>query len=162
VNYQLTDLLLQGELSDKHPIIGFVLLGMLLLQGPLGYIHHTAYKRSSQRTIWSHIHLWLGRIAIPLGIINGGFGFELAGDIGTKAMIAYCVVAAVIYVVYLTVAIFGEVRRKRGPSGKEARTQSSMTDSPVEGRGAAAANTRSWPEENEGGNGVMHETPVYR
>jgi hypothetical protein len=138
-------------LSDKHPIIGLVLLAFLLLQGPLGYVHHAAYKRYSRRTIWSHLHLWLGRLAITLGIINGGFGFELAGDTGSKAMIAYCVVAAVIFVVYVAVAIFGELRRKKGPDGNDARKQLDMTNSPDEGRSAGFSHTQSMHQRDENG-----------
>jgi hypothetical protein len=30
------------------------------------------FKKTRARQIWSHLHIWNGRVAVTLGIINGG------------------------------------------------------------------------------------------
>lgn len=77
-------------------------------------MHHIMYKKYQGRTAWSHMHLWLGRIAITLGIINGGLGFQLADRLrmGSKpGMIAYSVVAGVVWLTWVAASIMGEKRR---------------------------------------------------
>jgi len=56
----------------------------------MGLIHHGFFKKphlnrrvglSTQklgRTVWGCTHMWIGKILITLGIINGGFGIRLA------------------------------------------------------------------------------------
>ncbi|KAF2995225.1 hypothetical protein E8E13_002247 [Curvularia kusanoi] len=69
-----------GLFDRYHPIIGLVLFAMLFFQPIMGYVHHLKFKRYKRRTIWSYEHLWVGRIAITLGMINGGLGLLLAYD----------------------------------------------------------------------------------
>ena len=45
-----------------------------------------------RRQIWSWLHLLTGRLAIPLGIVNGGLGLKLAGA-STGLKTAYAIVA---------------------------------------------------------------------
>lgn len=59
----------------------------------------------------------MGRIVITLGIINGGFGLELS-DNTTKGKIGYSVVAAIVWLVWMSVAVFKEVKRGSGESGE--------------------------------------------
>jgi len=47
-----------------------------------------------------------------LGIINGGLGLQLAAEV-RSLVIAYSVIAAVIFVAYIASAVFGETKRKR-------------------------------------------------
>jgi hypothetical protein len=101
-----------GELQNKHPIIGLFLFALLLFQAPAGWMHHVGYKKYGGRTFWSHIHLWIGRVAITLGIINAGFGFILSGTKGSGP-IAYAVVAAIIWVAYVLAVLYGERQRSR-------------------------------------------------
>ena len=61
-------------LNDAHPIIGIVLFALLAFQPMLRFLHHAFFKRHNARTIWSYGHIWFGRIAIILGIVNGGLG----------------------------------------------------------------------------------------
>lgn len=61
----------------------------------------------------SFAHVWLGRVILTLGIINGGLGFMLADNTRTGP-IAYGVIAAIFFAVYVYAIIVGEKRRKRG------------------------------------------------
>ncbi|KAK7907995.1 hypothetical protein PG985_015298, partial [Apiospora marii] len=101
--------------ANTHPIIGLVVLGVLFFQPLLGWLHHVRLGKTGRRTAWSHLHLWLGRGAIILGIINGGFGLELA-NASDSAITAYSVVAAIICLVWLLSALVFEYRRWRASS----------------------------------------------
>jgi hypothetical protein len=107
-------------LNDAHPIIGIVLFALLAFQPLLGYLHHVYFKRYNKRTIWSYGHIWFGRIAIILGIVNGGLGLQLAKKTrflapSEGAVIGYSVVAGFFGLAYILAVIFGE--RKRARSG---------------------------------------------
>ena len=106
-------------LNDAHPIIGIVLFALLAFQPMLGFLHHVFFKRHNARTIWSYGHIWFGRIAIILGIVNGGLGLGLAKRTGhmvpsQSVVIGYSVVAGFFGLAYILSAIYGE--RKRGQS----------------------------------------------
>jgi hypothetical protein len=107
-----------------HPIIGIIVFVLLFFQPILGFIHHVQFKKYSRRTVWSYGHLWLGRIVITLGIINGGLGMLLASDAPAflnfkptqGQMIAYGVVAGIMWLLWVVAAIIGERRRKQAPA----------------------------------------------
>lgn len=102
-------------MSETHPIIGLVLIALLLVQPLAGWLHHRQFLRSGQRSAVSHGHIWTGRIAIVLGMINGGLGLQLGG-VETRYVIAYSVVAGVIGLAYLVAIVFGVVARSRRTS----------------------------------------------
>lgn len=102
-------------MTEAHPIIGLVLVAMLVFQPFAGWLHHRQFVRTGQRSAISHSHIWVGRIAIILGIINGGLGLELGG-VETRYVIAYSVVAGVMGVAYLGSIVYGEVARSRRTS----------------------------------------------
>jgi hypothetical protein len=118
-------------LNTYHPIIGIVLFTLLFFQPILGYIHHVQYKRHSRRTIWSYGHIWLGRIVITLGMINGGLGMLLASDAPAflsfrptrGQIVAYGVIAGIMWLLWVAAIVVGERRRRtRAPvaAAKEA------------------------------------------
>lgn len=105
-------------LHNHHPIIGMICFVLLLVQPFLGFIHHFAFKKYSRRVFWSYAHLWIGRIVITLGIINGGLGLQLSQKINFNPpkqsyIIAYAVVAGVMWLLYVASAIYGESKRRR-------------------------------------------------
>jgi len=100
------------RLNDAHPIIGIVVFVLLFFQPFLGLLHHFMFKKYSRRMIWSYGHLWLGRIVITLGIINGGLGLRLARNT-RKGEIAYGVIAAVMWLTYVASAVYGELKRRK-------------------------------------------------
>jgi hypothetical protein len=107
-------------LDNYHPIIGIVVFVLLFFQPILGFIHHLKFKKYSRRTVWSYGHLWLGRILITLGMINGGLGLLLASDAPVSTgfaptqgqIIAYGVIAAIIWLLWVSAAVYGERKRK--------------------------------------------------
>ncbi|QIW98407.1 hypothetical protein AMS68_003925 [Peltaster fructicola] len=107
-----------GLSSGAHPVIGIVLFILLLFQPVLGLLHHFMFKKHSRRTVWSYGHIWLGRIGITLGMINGGLGLRLAQKLqvfapSTGAIIAYGVIAGVMWVVYVACAVLGGLQSRK-------------------------------------------------
>ncbi|KAH7336704.1 hypothetical protein BKA65DRAFT_459591 [Rhexocercosporidium sp. MPI-PUGE-AT-0058] len=101
------------KLSTTHTLFGIIIVSLFLLQPIFGLIHHLQYKRTLSRGIFSHIHIWYGRILMALAVINGGLGLKLAKN--TKnGEIVYGVVAGVVGVVYIAMCIF---KRKGGGKG---------------------------------------------
>lgn len=107
-------------MSRAHPIIGTVLFVVLCLQPIFGVVHHMLFKKQGRRTVWSYLHLYQGRIAILLGMINGGLGIQLAGDASTGARAAYAIITLIMAVLYIACIVIGERRRSRdGPPALE-------------------------------------------
>lgn len=105
-------------LHAAHPILGIVVFALLAFQPLLGFVHHVAFKKHARRTVWSYAHLWLGRVAITLGIVNGGLGLQLSQKTrifapSQGAIVGYAVVAGVMWVLYVASAIWGERKRRR-------------------------------------------------
>lgn len=116
--------------DDPHTKLGIAILVLAFFQPILGVVHHMLYKRRARaaksgasskpagRTAPGYVHLWLGRILIVLGMINGGLGIRLANQspfethTNTKA-IAYGVGAGVMFLLYVWFVAFGERRRLR-------------------------------------------------
>ena len=91
---------------------------MIFFQPFFGLMHHLLFKRHLRRTFWSYAHLWLGRIIVTLGIINGGLGLRLArrlpiGRPSRGAIIGYSVAAGVMWLLYVLAVVLGENRRRR-------------------------------------------------
>jgi uncharacterized membrane protein len=108
----------EDEIDEYHPVIGIILLVLILIQPILGVIHHRMYKQHGRRTLWSHAHVWLGRIIITLGIINGGLGLMLAEEESKTIKYTYAIVGGVIWLLYVAAAIFGEVRKSKATSAQ--------------------------------------------
>jgi hypothetical protein len=77
----------------------------MLIQPFLGAIHHWVYVRKKTRTALAPVHVWLGRILILLGMVNGGLGLRLA-DNTHGGKIAYGVVAGVCGTMYLAWVVY--------------------------------------------------------
>ncbi|PWY93961.1 CBD9-like protein, partial [Aspergillus sclerotioniger CBS 115572] len=96
-----------GQLSNPHPIIGIVVVGVLVLVQPvLGIVQHREYKKTGNPGgKVGVLHRWVGRGVVVLGMINGGLGFRLAGVGGgfapKGAVVGYSVVVGVVGVGYL-------------------------------------------------------------
>jgi len=105
-------------MDETHVIIGIVLFVLLFFQPFLGLLHHIGFKKHARRGVWSYGHIWLGRGLITLGIVNGGLGLKLAKDthIGAPTngqVVAYSVVAAIMWAIYMLAAMWGELKRGR-------------------------------------------------
>ncbi|KAF2214674.1 hypothetical protein CERZMDRAFT_57181 [Cercospora zeae-maydis SCOH1-5] len=137
----------RNMLHDPHPIIGIVLLGLLFFQPFSGLLHHFLFRKHLRRTLWSYLHLWLGRIVVTLGIINGGLGLRLArrmpfGRPSDGAIIGYGVAAGFMWLLYVLSAIIGERRRSRvreqavaqNPTSRKVYASSKTSSDANEGR----------------------------
>lgn len=102
----------------RHPILGIIVFALVVFQPVFGYLHHRLCKKTGRRNVWSFTHLTIGRVAIILGMINGGLGLSFAGNASRGAIITYGVIAGIFGVTYIAVAIFGEVRRFKSRQGK--------------------------------------------
>lgn len=88
--------------TNSHVQLGTVVVCVLAIQPALGFIHHSQFAKTGSRGIFSHAHIWWGRIWLVLGVINGGLGLQLA-DASNSLIIAYSVIAVVMYLVYTVV-----------------------------------------------------------
>ncbi|KAI1631459.1 hypothetical protein F4809DRAFT_164923 [Biscogniauxia mediterranea] len=103
--------------TTHHTNLGTAVVALFGVQPALGYLHHVQYVRSGgSRGAASHAHVWYGRALMVLGVVNGGLGLRLAGT-GRGLVVAYAVVAAVVFAAYLAGAAFGEVRKARAARG---------------------------------------------
>lgn len=94
-------------------------MALLGIQPVFGWLHHARFRKVGKRGVFSHIHIWYGRVLIIVGIIIGGLGLQLAGHNSGAWLIAYCVVAAVVAQFYIASIIVGVFRRR-----KETRSES--------------------------------------
>jgi hypothetical protein len=97
---------------EPHAIIGILLFIILFFQAPLGYLHHKRFVATGRRTVYSHLHLGIGRLMIPLGIINGILGVQLT-DGATWKMVVIGLVGGSMWLLYMIAIIVGEWRRSQ-------------------------------------------------
>jgi hypothetical protein len=43
----------------------------MVAQFVIGFMHHRIYKKTSATTKFAPIHVWLGRVVIVMGVVNG-------------------------------------------------------------------------------------------
>lgn len=56
--------------NTGHQIFGVIIVLAIVVQFVLGAMHHRIYKKTQATTKMAPIHVWLGRVVIPAGIIN--------------------------------------------------------------------------------------------
>ncbi|KAG5301716.1 integral membrane protein [Histoplasma ohiense] len=115
-----------------HPIIGYVVIGWLLLFQPLlGYWHHLNYVRTRGPSAMGLVHRWVGRSMLVLGIINGGLGFKFSGigeeTVPKAGVIVYAILAGVISVAYIIILMWGTSKKKKNQ--QRLRSDESFFDS---------------------------------
>lgn len=84
------------------------------------------FTRKDRKTVWTHVHVWYGRILILLGIVNGGLGLQLANNT-RPGTIVYGVVAGLVGVGYCGVMLLVEVRNKRRQTGEKSDAAMAQT-----------------------------------
>lgn len=57
--------------NTAHQIIGLIVFIFLLGQFVMGFMHHREFKKTQEPTKLAIIHVWMGRLIIVLGIVNG-------------------------------------------------------------------------------------------
>lgn len=107
------------KLDGYHQIIGYILVAVLLgFQPAFGLYQHLYFHRTGGRSALGPVHQWLGRIAIIVGMVNGGLGFMQSGSVGSSyvpnyAVVLYSIVAVVVLFIYLTVVLSSKWRAAR-------------------------------------------------
>ena len=82
-----------------------VLVGMSI-QPMTEILNHFFYGRYPKIVYLGYMHLWLGRVLITLGIVNGGLGFAFANTIPYQPVwsvapkIVYAIIAASVWILY--------------------------------------------------------------
>lgn len=106
----------------SHVIIGLVDCCIIILVQPLlGFIQHQHFKRTGGKSVFGHVHRWVGRCAIILGMINNGLGFKLAENdrvIHKSSYIRNYTLMGILVAVWLGVIIYDEFRSKQKPAPK--------------------------------------------
>lgn len=94
----------QFQLDVYHPILGLMISALMFVQVIGGIVHHLFFRKYLRRTVISYIHIWLGRILVTAGIINGGLGLMMAYRRPTVGQIAaYIVLAGIMWVIFIAV-----------------------------------------------------------
>lgn len=150
------------ETDEYHPVIGILVIATLFIIQPLlGILQHRHFKQHHSRSLFGHAHRGFGRMMIILGIINGGLGFKLSGVVGSEdvpkgGVIAYSVVAASIFLLWVAVMILGAIRGRRQAKTKGFNGVGSQEKVVADGNGAGAyqmnnmarsASTREAPDD---------------
>lgn len=74
-----------------HPQFGIAIVGCLLFLFVIGVLTHRLPKRFGRLVAFAYyFRTWVGRVMIPLGVVNGYLGFLLAKS-STGWVIAYLV-----------------------------------------------------------------------
>jgi hypothetical protein len=77
------DLHFFSESVPAHVVIGLLATSMIIVIQPvMGILQHFHFRKTGGKSMYAYIHRWNGRVAIILGMINQGLGFQLVG-IGT-------------------------------------------------------------------------------
>ena len=114
-----------------HVVIGLLATSMIILVQPaMGILQHLHFRKTGGKSIFAYIHRWTGRVAIILGMINQGLGFQLVG-IGTvvqpHSLIRNFVALGILGGIWFTLAMWDALRgglRKRktvAENGEEKR-----------------------------------------
>ena len=104
-------MLMARQLNLYHPITGIIVMSLLVFQPLIGLLHHRAYGTSASPTSWSIVHVWLGRVMITLGIINGGLGLRLSADT-TNGEIVYGVIAGLVWSVWVGLTLWRKMGKR--------------------------------------------------
>lgn len=116
---------LNSEITIKgkhHQAIGALVIILLVIVQPiLGIRHHMLFRRTQRKTWLGYAHRWQGRIMLSLGVVNGGIGYNLTrtGPSGSPrgALVAYGVVAGIVYVCYFGMLAFKAFKQRQVSGG---------------------------------------------
>ncbi|RVX70572.1 hypothetical protein B0A52_05223 [Exophiala mesophila] len=104
------------SISITHQYVGILLVCGLAVQTVLGWRHHVIHLQISRRTWMGLVHVWLGRVILPVGMINVLTGLLLR-HYGWLT-IALTIAAATIEVVLLTLIVGRAQNRRPGATQK--------------------------------------------
>jgi len=115
-----------------HIVIGLLVCAVIILVQPaMGILQHMHFRKTGGKSWFGIIHRWTGRIAILLGIVNNGLGFQLAEDWGgvNVPMSSYYrnfIIAGVLALIWLGLAVYDEFRGSRTKTAVDGEGHTSM------------------------------------
>ena len=77
------------------------------------------------------MHVWFGRLLVTAGLIDGLLGLTLAGQ-STGTTVAYCIVAAGVWVLWIVVVVYATKRQKRMKVRRNDVRMAALVDERVE------------------------------
>jgi hypothetical protein len=93
-----------------HVVIGMLATSMIIfIQPAMGTLQHLHFRKTGGQSIYGYIHRWNGRVAIILGMINQGLGFQLAGIgtvVHTHSLVRNFVILGVLGGIWFTLAMW--------------------------------------------------------
>jgi hypothetical protein len=101
-----------NELDGYHQVIGYLVVAwMVLFQPALGLMQHLHFRRTGTRSAYGQSHRWIGRAVMALGVVNGGLGFKVSGDVGsnnvpTYSVVVYSIFAVLVFLFYLAIILW--------------------------------------------------------
>ncbi|KAI1107590.1 putative iron reductase domain protein [Jackrogersella minutella] len=98
---------IQLDINSTHTLFGTVIVCLMAVQPVLGWLHHRYFLKNQSRGLISHAHIWYGRALLIMGVVNGGLGLQLA-DSSRTFVLAYSILAGVIFAVYIAASIFAD------------------------------------------------------
>lgn len=101
------------QYQNYHPILGILIFIILFFQPVSGALHYIGFRKHSRRGFASHVHIWMGRTFIILGIINGGLGLYISGNANGGQIMAYGLLSGMVVLVWMMASVFGEIRKHR-------------------------------------------------
>jgi len=96
--------------NSTHQVIGLLIFATLCIQAGLGQFHHILFKRTAKPSILGKVHRFLGAGILVLAVVNGGIGWDFAGNSSHNIPYAITVVSVIIV---LSVLYIGALRYKR-------------------------------------------------
>ncbi|KAH8820884.1 hypothetical protein F5884DRAFT_850131 [Xylogone sp. PMI_703] len=95
--------------NSGHQILGIIVILAMIGQFLLGFMHHRIYKRTLVPTKLAPYHRWLGRVVIPMGIVDAFLGFPFA----LNSKYDYVLIGVLVSVVIVMVlSVFWRTQRK--------------------------------------------------
>jgi len=96
--------------KQAHTILGTVVVCLLVIQPGMGFLHHRYFVNNQRRGVVSYVHIWWGRALLVLGVVNGGLGLRMSME-RDSIIIAYGVIAAIVFLVWFAVKGWSVYRR---------------------------------------------------
>jgi hypothetical protein len=92
-------------MGSAHAVIGLLLFASIWIVACGGILQHLAFQTYKRRTPIGYVHMWGARGLITLAFVNGGLGLALADEGANGKLIAYGVVAGVLWLAWIGVTL---------------------------------------------------------
>ncbi len=115
------------SISIPHQYFGILIFVAIAVQVLLGWRHHVTFLKIKAPTWMTKVHLWLGRVILPLGMLNVFFGLHLR-EYGWLTIL----LSVIVMLVELG-ALFIYVRHSKKRSGVRIGTRADKGAAPMTG-----------------------------